>query len=249
LDFVWVKALLRGIVLPPAGPLFVAITGLAAVRRYPRTGRALIVIGIVSLFVLSVPAVAWLLEKSVEVAGPVVLEDARKAQAIVIPGGGVRRDALEYGGETLAGLTLERVRYGARLARETNLPVLVSGGAVFGGTPEAVLMRNVLEGEFAQPVKWVEVASRTTRENAQRSAELLRASGVTRIVLIAHGFDIRRAAAEYRAAGLSVVPAPTGLAPGPPDSVLDYLPSMAGLRGSYYALYEILANTVRALEP
>ena len=53
--------------------------------------------------------------------------------AIVILGGGVRRHAAEYGGDTLGQLTLERVRYGARVARLTGLPVLVSGGSVFGG--------------------------------------------------------------------------------------------------------------------
>jgi uncharacterized SAM-binding protein YcdF (DUF218 family) len=248
IDPVWVRTLLKAVLLPPAGPLLVAVFGLIVWRRWPRTGRALIGLGTISLFLLSVPAVAWLLQRSIESAPPVSLEEARTAQAIVIPGGGIRRDAPEYGGDTLARLTLERVRYGARLARETRLPVLVSGGAVFGGTPEAVLMRNALEDEFAQPVQWVESGSRTTRENAQRSAAVLREAGVTRIVLVMHGFDMRRAAAEFSAAGLSVVRAPTGLAPPGPDSVADLLPSMAGLQGSYYALYEILGNAARAVD-
>jgi len=47
---------------------------------------------------------------------PVTLAQARSAQAIVILGGGVRRNAPEYGGDTLGRLTLDRVRYGAMVA-------------------------------------------------------------------------------------------------------------------------------------
>jgi uncharacterized SAM-binding protein YcdF (DUF218 family) len=50
---------------------------------------------------------------------PLDLAQVSNAQAIVILGGGVRREAPEYGGATLGGITLERVRYGARLARTT----------------------------------------------------------------------------------------------------------------------------------
>jgi uncharacterized SAM-binding protein YcdF (DUF218 family) len=248
IDPVWLKALIKALVLPPTGPLLVALAGLIAWRRWPRAGRALVILGMLSLLVLSLPVVASLLQRALETAVPIALEDARAAQVIVIPGGGTRRDAPEYGGDTLARLTLERVRYGARLARATGLPVLVTGGSVFGGTPEAILMRDALEAEFAQPVRWIEPASRTTKENAQRSAALLRAAGISRVVLVMHGFDMRRAQAEFEATGLSVVPAPTGLAPQGPDSVLDFVPSMAGLQGSYYALYEILGNLARSLD-
>jgi uncharacterized SAM-binding protein YcdF (DUF218 family) len=247
-DPVWIKSIVKAVVLPPGGPLLIAFAGLIAGRRWPRAGRALVATGLLSLVLLSMPVVAWLLLRSVEIAGPVTLDEVRTAQAIVIPGGGSRRNALEYGGDTLARLTLERVRFGAWLARQTGLPVLVSGGSVSGGTPEAMLMRDALESEFAQPVRWLDAESRNTLENAQRSAALLREAGVNRIALVMHGFDMRRAAAEFEQAGLAVVPAPTGLAPEGPDTVLDFLPSMAGLQGSYYALYEILGNAVRVLD-
>jgi len=55
---------------------------------------------------------------------------ASSAQAIVVLGGGTRRNAPEYGGDTLGALTLERLRYGTVVARVTHLPMLLSGGAV-----------------------------------------------------------------------------------------------------------------------
>jgi uncharacterized SAM-binding protein YcdF (DUF218 family) len=56
-----------------------------------------------------------------------------------------------------------------------------------------------------------------------------------------------RATAEFSSAGLNVTPAPTAVTAGSSLSVhpLDWLPSMGALQGSYYALYELLAEAVR----
>jgi uncharacterized SAM-binding protein YcdF (DUF218 family) len=216
-------------------------------RRGPRVGRALAVTGVAGLLVLAMPIVAELLTRLVDTSTPFDVQAARSAKAIVILGGGVRRDAPEYGGDTLATLTLERVRYGARVARQTGLPVLVSGGSVLGGEPEAKLMASSLEREFGVPVRWIEARSRTTRENAVFSAATLKREGIDRVVLVTHAFDTRRAVAEFEAQGLSVVLAPTGGYDTSDDDerdIFDYLPSMGGLTRSYYATYEILANIV-----
>ncbi len=67
------------------------------------------------------------------------------------------------------------------------------------------------------------------------------------MILVAHNFDMRRARAEFADAQIETIPAPTGGSSEHPGSLLDFLPSMSGLRGSYYALYEISANIVRAI--
>jgi uncharacterized SAM-binding protein YcdF (DUF218 family) len=247
IDPLWLKAVFKALLLPPTGPLLVAVVGIALWSRHPRAGRTLAALGVAALLALSMPVVADLLGRVVDTSAPLDLDAARKAQAIVILGGGVRRDAPEYGGDTMATLTLERVRYGARLARLTGLPVLVSGGSVLGGTPEARLMAAALEREFGVPVRWIEEGSRTTHENAVLSARTLKKDGIDRIVLVTHGFDTRRATAEFEAQGFAVVNAPTGLRGRSDHTLLDYLPSMAGLQRSYHAIYEILANLVRIL--
>jgi uncharacterized SAM-binding protein YcdF (DUF218 family) len=245
LDPITVKAVLKALVLPPTGPLLLAALGLLLARRHPRTGRGLAAIGIVVLFALSIPAVAALLLRVVDASPPLDLGEARSAQAIVILGGGTRRNAAEYDGDTLGRLTLERVRYGARVARLTGLPVLVTGGTVSEGETEAKLMREALEHEFGVDVQWSEDRSRTTHENAAFSAPLLREAGVRRVVLVAHSFDIPRARAEFAAQGVETIAAPTGIVALHFTSPFDYLPSVAGLQSSYYALYEMLANAMR----
>jgi uncharacterized SAM-binding protein YcdF (DUF218 family) len=246
IDATWLKALLKSLVLPPTGPLLIAVTGLWMIGRKPRAGRIVAWAGTVLLLALSTPIVAFALLTLVDTSPPLDPERARDAQALVILGGGVRRHAAEYaGGDTLGRLTLERVRYGAHVARMTGLPVLVTGGSVLGGEPEAALMRSVLEREFSVHVRWQELQSRNTHENAVRSAEILGAAKISRVVLVAHSFDMPRARAEFAAQGIETIPAPTGIPSGQIDSVLDVLPSMGALQSSYFALYEIFANVVR----
>jgi uncharacterized SAM-binding protein YcdF (DUF218 family) len=240
------RKLLAALVLPPTGPLLLAVAGALILRRWPRLGRVLVWTGLATLLALSLSPVSGFLLRLANDSPAVRLEDARSAQAVVILGGGVRREAPEYGGDTLNRWTLERVRYGAKLARETGLPVLVAGGSVFGDTAtEASLMRAALEEEFNVPVRWAEDRSRNTHENAQLSAAILKRDGVNRVVLVMHGFDIRRARAEFEAAGIVVVPAPTVIPNFSGMTPFDFVPSMGALQGSQVALYELLANAVR----
>jgi uncharacterized SAM-binding protein YcdF (DUF218 family) len=241
----WLRQAVKTLVLPPGGPLLLIFLGLWLARRHA-AGRWIATAGALSLWVLSLPLVAAWLAATLSPTQPVDLAEAGKAQAIVILGGGVRREAAEYGGDTLGRLTLERTRYGARLARQTELPVLVTGGSVKGDTrPEAHLMRESLEGEFGVPVKWIEDRSRNTHENALRSAEVLRAAGVQRVLVVVHGFDVPRAKAEFAATGLEVIVAPTQIPRLEGLVVGDFLPSVSALETSYWALYEHLALLAR----
>jgi uncharacterized SAM-binding protein YcdF (DUF218 family) len=239
-DPIWLKGILKSLILPPTGPLLLALAGLLVQARFPRMGRTIAATGVMLLLVLSMPIVAESLLLVLDRSAALDLARGRTAQAIVVLGGGVRRNAVEYGGDTLGGLTLDRVRYGARVAKLLPLPVLVTGGSVSGGAAEAKLMREVLEQEFGVPVRWAEDQSRNTHENALYSARILHGAGIERIVLVAHSFDMPRAIAEFNVQGIDVIPAPTGI-PSREDAVaLDFLPGMGGLQGSYYAIYELL---------
>ena len=134
MDWLWLKAIFKALILPPMGPMLIAMAGLAIRRRFPRSGVALAWTGVLSLLLLSVPAVGDLLLGVLNPPPPFDRAQAAGAQALVILGAGIRHNAVEYGGDSLGELTLERVRYGAQIARQTNLPILVAGA------PEASLM-------------------------------------------------------------------------------------------------------------
>lgn len=236
----WIKALVKAIVLPPTGPLLVALAGVLMIGRRPRSGRILAFTGVVTLLLLSTPIVASLLIRGLDRSPVFDVRHAADAQAIVILGGGTRKYAPEFGGSTLNVLTLERVRYGARIARATGLPVLVSGGSVRRGPSEALLMRAALTEEYGVPVRWMETQSRDTHENAVESARILKANGIRRVILVVHSFDVVRARAEFAAEGIDTVMAPTRIPSPYPNQFSDFLPTPAGLQASYYAVYEIL---------
>lgn len=169
--------------------------------------------------------------------------------AIVILAAGRRRYAPEFGGQTVDELSLERIRYGADVARRTGLPVLVSGGlTVKGDAPLASLMAQVLLRDYALEAKWQETRSTTTAENAIYSAALLKRVGINRIVLVTHAWHMKRARDAFAANGIAVIPAPTAFYGH--ATAFDWqqlIPSMRALRISGYAVHEIVGGVWYAL--
>jgi len=213
--------------LPPLNGLLFFVPGWLAIRRMPRLARSLVGAGLILLWVQALPVVGNTLLRSLE-GKPLDMARAGEAQAIVVLGGGRHRLTPEYDGDTVSEPSLARLRYAAKLHRETGLPLLVTGGAPDGGKiSEGEAMRRVLTEEFGVPVRWVEEASINTRENAKLSAELLKQDGVTCILLVTHAWHMQRAERVFLAADLAVLPAPT-LFQRRPTTPLDFLPQGYG---------------------
>ena len=235
------KKILSALLLPPFGLVLLGIAGLWLSRRHRRPGLALAVLALTAVGVLSIPLVADALMGSLERQAPLSPAALAQTQAIVILGGGKYPAAPEYGGaDTVNRETLERLRYGARLQRQSGLPILVTGGAPWGGRPEADAMKAVLEEDFHGQVRWVEGRSRDTAENAAFSAHLLREAGITRIVLVSQAWHLARATALFEGAGLAVLPAPTGYATEEPGWPAQLLPRIGAFDRSCIALHEWL---------
>jgi hypothetical protein len=228
--FIALKSLLRTLILPPAGPLLAALLGiwLARARSSPRApcrvgargSRVREPVAAVAAIGVEPSCAAAQLTPALDLTHP------PQAQAIVILGGSsVTDEAPEYG-DTPAprGGLMERLAYGAFLARRTALPVLVSGTA-----SEAEGMRVSLARDFGVQTRWVEGQSRDTFDNAQLSARMLRAHGVTRILLVTHAAHEWRASAEFasRACGR----ARPGARVDPPHHNLSSLLPNAGAAG------------------
>jgi len=243
----YVKKLLSALVLPPFGLIVFAFLGLWLTRRHPRLGRSVTALALLALASLSLPPVADALMQSLENRPPISAQNLARAQAIVILGGGNYANAPEYGGDTLNRWTLERVRYGALLQQRAGLPILVSGGAPFGGRAEGETMKEAIERDFHGRVQWVEGASRDTAENAAYSAKMLKAAGVTRIALVSHAWHLPRALELFEQQGLEVLPAPTAYSTPAPSLFARLLPSAFALNQSSMALHEWLGILVRQL--
>jgi len=235
----WAKKLVAVLILPPAGPLLLIGLGLMVTRL-----RKLAWLGWGYALFASMPATVNWIAMQLEPSAPATIAQVRQTGAIVILGAGVRSYAPEMGGPTVSSLALERLRYGARLARESGLPILVTGGAPEGFVPEAIVMRDVLQQDFGVPVKWSESSSLDTRDNAVYSARLLKAAGIQHITLVTHAAHMARARAAFEAAGVEVTPAPTAWLsnPGIDYEWGDFIPTARSAYSGWFAIHEWLGR-------
>lgn len=238
----WLGHHALGALLTPPGSLILLIAvGLLLSIRHPRTGRTLAWIALIILYLLSTPLVSTALLQWWEPA-PLDADTAPAAQAIVVLGGGTYFRAPEYGGgDTVNGRTLTRLRYAARLQRNTHLPVLVSGGAPEGNAQaEATMMKAVLEQEFNVPVAWTEDRSNTTLQNATNSYAILHAANIDTVYLVTSARHMPRARLAFTRAGFHVVAAPTRFTTRYRTTVLSFLPNARALRDSASLAWETI---------
>lgn len=244
------KPLLTALALPPAGPLLLALFGLLLLGRRRLGGAIVSLLGIATLWFLSCNAVGVGLAHSLlpQVA-PVNVRGAELAnvQAIVILGGGVVGQAPEYGGPRPSAASLERIRYGVRLARQTRKPLAFAGGVGWssvgtGVAAEADVARGVLKDDYGLELRWFDDNSRDTAENARRMADAMRGDRIQRIALVTHAWHMPRARAAFEQAGFQVTPAPTGFATPRDRTLLEWLPSVHGLDLSRSVLREWLGT-------
>jgi len=191
---------------------------------------------------LSTPIISDAVSRLTEHFPPLDLSKDTGAQAIVILGGGGQiTRAPEYDAPAAQTILLEKLTYGAFVARKTGLPILITGAEI-----EARAMRETLLRNFSTPVNWIDDQSGDTFENASNSARLLKAAGIHRVILVTRSVHMWRSVQEFTAAGIDVVPAPEGMVSlRGHASALQYLPSAEALSLSSASIYELLGERVR----
>ncbi|MBI4809728.1 MAG: YdcF family protein [Nitrosomonadales bacterium] len=234
--------LIGAFLLPPLNLLLLAALGLWLWHKRPVIARVLLTSAVMLLWLLSTPFVAEALLHEIE--GDPYVTDTKKplADAIVVLGGNTYFHAPEYGGtDTVSEGTLVRLRFAAKLHRETGRPILVTGGAPAGNSlSEAVQMKQVLEQEFNVPVQWVEGESANTFENARLSRAMLKQAGISRVYLVTHASHMARAVQAFQTAGFQIVPAPTAYTTRYRTDLLAFIPTAKALRDSRIFLHELI---------
>jgi uncharacterized SAM-binding protein YcdF (DUF218 family) len=243
--------IIKELVLPPGSLWLLLAAGFALLLlKRRKAGLVAIAAGLVLFYLLATPIVAGRLNALVQTIPP--LSDAAvrssSAQVIVVLSGGLHYSSPEFGGMTVDDVTLERLRYAARLQRLTGLPLLVSGGRPPGASVTlAGAMKDSLEQDFGITNVMIEDRSLNTHENARFSAAMLDERGLKTILLVTHASHMPRAVPAFAAEGLAVVPAPTVFTYTSLDSPTSYIPRMSGLGESHYAIYEIAGRLWYAL--
>jgi uncharacterized SAM-binding protein YcdF (DUF218 family) len=254
------KPVLTALLLPPVPLLILLIFGARLILPRRGWGWLIIVTSVALLWLTACTGTAQLLSQFV-LHPPAALTASRIAElkklpgpptAIVVLGGGMEPFAPEYGVSNLKHASLERLRFGIWLSRQTGLPLAFSGGVGWGqpdAKPEARIAAQVASAEFGVPLKWVEDESRDTRQNAARSVALLKSDGVRHIVLVTHGWHMPRAVKAFEAVAhgeMSIEPASMGLAQNDELPALRWIPSSGGTTAVRNILRELLARVAGA---
>lgn len=238
-----IATILKALLLPPGVLILLLLVSLLFIRG--KFGKILLALTLVAFYMLSTPILSTNLIAGLERHIFLTPEEiiSSKAEAIVVLGGGIYEEGTEYGGDTIKGQLLERVRYAAWLQKRTNLPIIVSGGGSDERpVSEAKLASQVLKNEFGCEVLATEEKSRSTWENALFTGRLLKTHGIHRVVLVTHAWHMPRAVEAFKQNGVDVVAAPTIFSRGKRgidnSRMKDWLPGPTALRNSYLALHE-----------
>jgi uncharacterized SAM-binding protein YcdF (DUF218 family) len=241
-----IRYVCKQLLMPPGLFLLFLLAGLVLRKRWPKASMTCLGLGIAGFWLISLPvAVEWE-ARVIERDPPIAQTDwpslTQQADAIVVLGASRERNDPAWEGDVSSAMGIERVRYAARIAKVTQLPILISGGSPLSSPPsEAELMTEVMEKDLGVSVKWQEKNSRTTWENATLSASILKPAGVKRIVLVTQAFHMARARWCFERQGFEVIAAPMGFMGTPSGKPLGgWMPESKAIAQSMILLNEAI---------
>lgn len=159
-----------------------------------------------------------------------------KADAIVIPGGGVLPQSSNDWSDEETDRRTTRLGVGLQLYRNSRASIIL----LSGGDHEATRMASMLQHQGV-PVSALrtEDVSTTTHQNALYSATMLKREQRQSILLVTSAMHMPRAAASFKRQGLTVIPVPACDSARPlPSMGNSWWPQRAALRLSTRCLRE-----------
>lgn len=227
-----------------------ALAGMITLLGFWRIGAAGVVFACGWTFIWSMPLASDALRGALERQHPPRDEATLPtADAIVVLGGGGGYRWLLREDVDPDDLRSSRVAAGARAWLAGRAPVVILSGGGEGEDTEARRMSIAIEHLGVPGSALVmEQRSRSTRENARFSAALARQMGIGKILLVTSSLHMPRAAFEFRATELDVVPVPVPERASREHWNQRWLPSRTALQRSERAFKEMAALVVTHLQ-
>lgn len=206
------KKIVSYLLLPYPLVLVLLITGtlLLWFTSRQRAGKALVAVGVFVLLILSWPVTGNLLLAPLHRSRPLVISaETVGVRWVVVLGGGYSTQAQTPANARLSSPSLVRLIEGIRLTR--GLPgsrLLLSGGPVYGGVPEAEVMA---EAAALLGIPRTEMVLESKSVDTQDQARLVRdIVGDDRFVLVTSALHMRRSLRLFEKQGMKPIPAPAG---------------------------------------
>lgn len=237
--------IVSSLLLPPGLNLALIALGVI-VRLFSRWfSYTLIILGVVSLYLLSTPWAAGQLLNSLETKySALTLQSMQQsgAQAIVVLTSGNRYAPEVSAGISVSPIGLVRENYAAELYKTSHLPIYLLGGNSHQAstTAESQIMKDSMEQNYSTPVFWIDTESSNTYEAAVQVKSALASNRIHKFYLVTSAWHMPRAIWAFQSQGLEPIAAPTGygLRPADPKNVLSWIPQIAALTASNLALHE-----------
>jgi uncharacterized SAM-binding protein YcdF (DUF218 family) len=229
--------------IPPNLFIVLAMIGVIVAWRWRRAGVVLATAAIVCVYLASLPVVGFVLMRSADRLVEIMptVSPSGPPGAIVVLSAEFQHSGRPGGRDRVGPVTLERLAEGARLARRTGLPIVVSGGWLpHADDSLAGMMAEALATDFHLPARWREERSRTTYENALYSAEILRRAGISSALVVTNSWHMARALLSFYAVGYPVVAASLPANPALDLSPGSFFPQVPALMSSYLAMHELI---------
>ncbi len=259
--------IIEWVILPPGLTCILVLLGLIFIVAWRRLGYTLIVLGLIALYIGSIPLTTALLAKIIEPNEALTIDVAQKtgAQAIIVIGGERNLSSNEYGTvdksgnfiantESIDDRTLNRLRYTAKLIRALDqrgeaqkIEVILSGGQLHPrGPSRAQLMAKSLKNDFAiDKDPMLEPQSISIYESAIFTTDLLNSRNINKVILVGDAWDLPRAVEAFKSnRELEIIPAPVGFLDSKNKGLSLWLPQGEAMKLNNKAMGEIISRII-----
>ena len=232
-------------IFPPGIFILLGLTGLWLTRRHRRAGNLLLVLTFSMLWLVSTPWFSYRLLNSLQDQYPDLSDIPANADSIVVLSGGTVASDNAY---KPADASFERLHTAAMLGKQSELPVIITGGKLWGARQsEAALMAEVLKKDFAFSIQVIlEEKSKTTWEHPVNIKPLLKEYGFKKPIVVTHAWHMPRTIFSFQQHGLNVIAGPAHRSEPLliEKSFVQYLPNASSIERTRIALHEWLGLLV-----
>jgi uncharacterized SAM-binding protein YcdF (DUF218 family) len=138
--------------------------------------------------------------------------------------------------------TMGRIVTAFRIHRQTNLPLIITGGKGWKcSEEEAPVVRRILMDMGVNPKKiYIETFSKDTMENAREVKRICDSIGSKQPLLVTSAYHMKRSILSFEKVGLKVIPVPSDFKSSKVNcrDWIEYFPDMESLSGSFKAIKE-----------
>ncbi|GKU31653.1 YdcF family protein [Clostridium folliculivorans] len=205
---IYVFKFIANLILPPG--CFIILLVVLGVLQYRREKKipklALLVSALI--YISSIPLTANFIIHSLEYKfNPSSKLDG---DVIVMLGGGAILSSPDISGiGSLSGSSANRLLTTARLYNKTKLPIIISGGSVYGesGSEAEIAKRQLIDLGINEKDIIAEDKSRTTTENAIYTSRIMKEHHFSKPILVTSAFHMDRSIMNFTAANIkNVIP-------------------------------------------